>query len=141
MVVIPGRSDNDIKNRWHSKTRSQKYTRAIAAQVSVNATHAPGKKRDVLKSSNDNEEGKISKVLNKGTQMILKTTRLFATVTVCVYSIPLSLSFTSQTNLREMRRKTNASKPSLEIQTYPRKRTCLQMRFCYAMSSSKYKAS
>lgn len=67
--MIPGRSDNDVKNRWHSKTRSQKYKRAIAAQAqgSVDAiTHAPGKKWDKLKSSNDNEEGTIANVLKRG---------------------------------------------------------------------------
>ena len=64
--MIPGRSDNDVKNRWHSKTRSQKYKRAIAAKASVDDTHAPGKKRDKLKSSNDNDEGTIAKVLKRG---------------------------------------------------------------------------
>lgn len=124
-AVLPGRSDNDVKNRWHSKMRSQKYKRANALEASVDATPAQGKKRAKLKSSNVNSAmpkvgqrvhvksikdglyggGTITEVFKR-----VQTSHrdLAYKLTICnddgAYYFPSlssSLSFTPQTNLLE----------------------------------------
>ena len=62
-AVIPGRSDNDVKNRWHSKMRSQKLKREKTLEASVDAAPAHEKKRAILKSPNNEVEGDLYFVL------------------------------------------------------------------------------
>ena len=62
-AVVPGRSDNDVKNRWHSKMRSQKLKREKTLEASVDAAPAHEKKRAILKSQNNEVEGDLYFVL------------------------------------------------------------------------------